>query len=59
MGRKPLSDVPKNTTPLRILLTDTERKTLDSAAKKAGKPTSAWAREILLTSAAPAKKGNG
>lgn len=57
MGRKPLSDVPKSTTPLRILLTDTERKTLDSAARKAGKPTSAWAREILLTSATPPKKG--
>lgn len=58
MGRKPLSDVPKSTTPLRILLTETERKTLDSAAAKAGKPTSAWAREILLTAAhSPPKKG--
>lgn len=58
MGRKPLSDVPKSTTPLRILLTETERKTLDSAARKAGKPTSAWAREILLTAATPpTKKG--
>lgn len=57
MPRPPLSDVAKSDRPLRIRLTDTERKTLDSAAKKAGKPTAAWAREILLTAATPPKKG--
>ncbi len=51
MGRKPLSDKPKTDRPLRIRLTDAERKELDRAAKKAGLMTATWARGLLLASA--------
>lgn len=51
MPRKPMSDEAKTDRPLRIRLTDRERKTLDEAAKAAGKPTATWAREILLKTA--------
>lgn len=53
MGRKPLSDEPKTETPLRIRLTEEERRLLDAAA--AGRPTSTWAREVLLRAAAAAR----
>jgi uncharacterized protein (DUF1778 family) len=51
MGRKALSGTPKTDRPLRIRLTDRERAILDRAAKRAGLPTSAWAREILIATA--------
>ncbi len=63
MGRKPLSDVAKTDTTLRIRLTESERAELDSAATATGSPTSTWARDLLLTAArastpvaTPAKK---
>lgn len=52
MGRKAISGVPKSKTPLRMLLTDDERALLDRAAAIAGKPTSTWGRDSLLTLAA-------
>lgn len=51
MGRKPLSSEPKTNRPLRVLLTDSERTELDTAASAAGVPTSTWARDLLLTAA--------
>lgn len=48
MGRKPLSGKRKSETPLRIRLTEEERRLLDRAATKAKLPTSTWARETLL-----------
>lgn len=51
MPRPTLSDARKSDRPLRIRLTDRERKSLDKAAKKAGKPTSTWARDILTAAA--------
>lgn len=59
MGRKPLNDIAKQAQ-LRILLTDSERTELDTAASAAGVPTSTWARDLLLIAArestAPKKK---
>ena len=46
MGRKPISDKPKSSRPLRILLTDEEREILDRAASPT--PTSTWGREVLF-----------
>lgn len=48
MAGKPLAGVRKTDTPLRIRLTERERKQLDRAATKAKQPTSTWARELLL-----------
>lgn len=48
MPRKPLSDVPKTDTPLRIRLTDDERRRIDGEAAKTNTPTSTWARDLLL-----------
>jgi len=50
-GRPPLSDARKSDRPLRIRLTDRERKTLDKAARKTGKPTATWARDLLIEAA--------
>lgn len=49
MGRKPLNDKPMPNRPLRILLTDAQRRTLDKEAKKNKQATATWAREVLLT----------
>lgn len=46
-GRPPLSDSRK-TNRMPVMLTDSERALLDSAAAVAGKPTSTWARDELL-----------
>lgn len=51
MGRKPLGELGKSYM-LRIRMTDDERAALDSAAALAGKPTSTWARDLLLSAAA-------
>jgi len=51
MGRKRLPESEKREKPLRILLRADERRTVDAAARAEGKTTSAWAREVLLTSA--------
>lgn len=48
MARPPLSDARKTERPLRIRLTDRERKILDAAARAAAKPTATWARDTLL-----------
>ncbi len=51
MGRKAISGEPKSNRPLRIRLTDAERRTIDEAAKEAGQKSSPWAREVLLAKA--------
>ena len=56
MARTPLSDSRKSDKPLKIRVTDKERAALDKAAQAAKKPTSTWARDLLLEVAAPAKK---
>ena len=52
MGRKPLAGEATTETPLRIRLTAGQRRLLDAAAAAAGRPTSTWAREVLLATAA-------
>jgi len=52
MGRKAISGVPKTETPLRIRLTAEERALLDAASEGEGKPTSTWARDVVLAAAA-------
>lgn len=56
MGRKPLADVRKSDRPLRIRLTDGERRLLDREADAAGKPTATWARDVLLAMAKRRRK---
>lgn len=56
MGRKPLSETAKTNRPLRVLLTDSERVELDTAAVAAGVPTSTWARDLLLSAARSAAR---
>jgi uncharacterized protein (DUF1778 family) len=53
MGRKAISGTRKTDRPLRIRLTDGERRRIDDAARAEGKPTSSWAREILMKAAEP------
>lgn len=56
MGRKAMSGEPKSDRPLRIRLTDAERAMIDSAANQASKPTSTWARDVLLVAAGKTQK---
>lgn len=49
-GRPALSGTAKQIL-FQIRVTDSERQLLDSAAGLAGKPTSTWARDLLLTAA--------
>jgi uncharacterized protein (DUF1778 family) len=51
MGRKTISGVRKSDRPLRVRLTEEERTQIDQAAAKAGKPSSTWARDVLLKEA--------
>jgi uncharacterized protein (DUF1778 family) len=51
MGRKAISGTRKTDRPLRVRLTDEERTILDRAARAAGKPTSTWARDVLIAAA--------
>lgn len=54
MGRKPLKKRDRRTDkPLRIRLTDAERRTLERAARRAKLRTSTWARSVLLREATP------
>lgn len=50
MGRKPLSSVAKFNR-FVIMLTDSEREEIESAAALAGAPASTWARDLLLSAA--------
>lgn len=57
-GRKPISDVPKTETTLRIRLTNSERAELDAAADLAGLPTSTWLRDLGLAAARASQSPN-
>lgn len=46
-GRPPLADDERKGHMFRIRMTQEERDLMDKAAKRDGKDTSAWAREIL------------
>jgi len=50
-GRPPLPDAQRRDKPLRVRLSDEERALIDDAAKRHGKPTAKWAREVLLEQA--------
>jgi uncharacterized protein (DUF1778 family) len=51
MGRKAISGDRKTDKPLRIRLTDAERRAIEQAAGAAGVPASTWARGVLLRAA--------
>ena len=55
-GRPPKDDADRRDKPLRIRLTDDERKIIDTAAADAGLTTSSWARGYLLHHALRSKK---
>ena len=51
MGRPPKPPDQRKSSELRIRLTETDRETLDDAAKSRGAETSTWARDVLLKAA--------
>ena len=48
MGRPPVADEDRRTTHIKVLLTETERETLEQAAKPTGQGVATWGRMVAL-----------
>ena len=56
MGRPPIAVEKRRSDHIKVLITDAERAELDQAAEAAGKPVSAWVREVALEKARRGRK---